>query len=46
VTITAHKSGLGWLLILAIALFVVLAGAAVVIRRRSRELSPVNYRAV
>jgi hypothetical protein len=46
VTIRNHGSGVSVFLILAVALFVILAGAAVVMRRRSRAVSPVNYRAV
>jgi hypothetical protein len=46
VTVRPHASGGSPLLILAGALFVILVGAAVVMRRRSRVPGPVNYRAV
>ncbi len=46
VTVKKHGSGPALLLILAGALFVVLVGAAVFMRRRSRVGRPVNYRAV
>ncbi|HEV7524049.1 MAG TPA: DUF916 domain-containing protein [Acidimicrobiia bacterium] len=46
VTVRGHSSGIALLLIVAGALFVVLAGAAVVMRRRSRGSGPVNYRSV
>ena len=45
VTVRAHGSGGSPLLLIAGALFVILLGAAIVMRRRSRGPGPVNYRA-
>ena len=45
VTVGSHASGVSPLLIVAVALFVMLLAAAIVVRRRSRGPRPVNYRA-
>jgi Bacterial protein of unknown function (DUF916) len=45
VTVRPHGSGVSPLVILAGALFVILVGAAIAMRRRSRGPDPVNYRA-
>jgi len=46
VTVRGHGSGISPLLILLGALFVVLVAAAIVMRRRTRQPGPVNYRSV
>jgi hypothetical protein len=46
VTVAKHSSGISPLLFVAGALFVVLVGAAVMMRRRGRAARPVNYQAV
>jgi hypothetical protein len=46
VTVRPHKSGSLPILLIAGGLFVILVGAAITLRRRSRAGRPVNYRAV